>query len=439
MKNLAIILVSCFFILFSCKKESSLNDNQLVNKVTQTKVINDLKFKLLPTGSNQFTFSVYNPNNKDYVLLIKKDTIELASFPFKDSEASVKFDFLKNQPYDLIIRSSQENTDTIFQEDFIIPGYIHNYSNKFNYEKLVSFNVRVDFDMSPSRNMIYYIDEHGQYPVFLLKRLSIADKKIDVIDANFFSTKVRCKNDSQLIVPDKDYNNRFLGTDSCALLNYDVNTHKTSFIDWCSSNPNGWGGYSRVLQNSILVPNPEISNTVSLINLSDNSKITYTGDTKSIGEGYNRIGWNGKVLNFSTNSFEKQLPFLNEKTHVEYFDEKSGYYVAVEYSRDAENETYSRMIIYKDLKIVYEQPFEKGRVFDFPNDNNLEDNKLIFSQTYNYDSVVRFSGYYVLDITTKEITFLQSDNDVPRCDFMSKDKKSIISIGYFEIYKITME
>lgn len=98
------------------------------------------------------------------------------------------------------------------------------------------------------------------------------------------------------------------------------------------------------------------------------------------------------------------------------------------------------MIIYKDNKVVYEQPFEKGRWFNFPSATNLKDNQLIFQQGYDYDSTVRYDGYYLLDISTKKITFLQNDNNnYVKYDFFNdSNKNSFISVRPYEIYKITM-
>ena len=70
----------------------------------------------------------------------------------------------------------------------------------------------------------------------------------------------------------------------------------------------------------------------------------------------------------------------------------------------------------------------------------IKDNKLIFQQGYDYDSTVRFDGYYLLDISTKKITFLQNDsNNYVKYDFFNdNNKNSFISVRPYEIYRITM-
>ncbi len=285
--------------------------------------------------------------------------------------------------------------------------------------------------------MIFYLDYINNKPV--LKRLSLTDKKLDVLDENFFSLLIRSKSDNQLIVRTSKYNNRYLMSDTCALLNYDVNSHETSFIDWGSAS---YGRFSRVVNNSILVSNPVSTNSISLINLADNSKKIYPADIRYLSEtSFNQMYLGGEILNFANFNFENRLPFLNANTSIRYFDENSQYCITAEYFRESQSSSYfSRMIIYKDNKIVYEQPFEKGRWISFPSVINLKDNKLIFHQGYDYDSTIRFDGYYLLDISAKKITFLQNDNNnFVKYDFFNdSNKNSFISVRPYEIYKITM-
>jgi len=441
MKKLIGILSILSILIYSCKTEVIQTDKSLAIKDTLKTTIGDLKFKLAPTATDQFTFSVLNPNSKIYTLFLKKDNKEVANYSLVTENNSgnisstiVKYNFLPNSVYQILIRATKENTDTVFQEDFTIREYTHQYFNKFNYEKLATINQRLDFDISPSRNVLFYIDYINNKPV--LKRLSLTDKKLEVLDENFFSLLIRSKGDNQLITSTRKYNNRYLKEDSCALLSYDVNTHETSFLDWGSAD---YGRFSRVVNNSIMVSNPVSTNSISLINLSDNSKKKYTADIRYLSEySFNQIYLEGKMLNFSNFNFEDRLPFLNSNSSIAYFDDNSQYYITVEYFQESQSlPYYSRMIIYKDNKIVYEQPFEKGRSFSFPSIIDLKDNKLIFYQSYDYDSTIRFEGYYLLDITTREITFLQNDNNnFVKFDFFS-DKGSFISVRPYEIYKIT--
>lgn len=445
MKNLILILAILSVVFYSCETDEIQSDHTLEIKDTIKTAISDLKFKIDPTTTDQFKFSILNPKNKTVKLYLKKGNTDVANFLLTTENnlpdilsAKVKYNFSPNDVYQILIRETRETMDTVFQEEFTLNGYTHKYSNQFKYEKLASINQRLDFDISPSGNVIFYLDYINNKPV--LKRLSLVDKKLDVIDEDFFSLLIRSRSDNQLITSSKKYNNRFLKVDSCALLNYNVNTRETSFIDWGSGD---YGRFSRVVNNSIMVSNPVSTNSISLVNFSDNSKKVYPADIRYLSEySFNQIYLGREIFNFSNFSFEDRLPFLNSNTSIAYFDDNSQYFITIEYLRESQSltSTYTRMIIYKDNKIVYEQPFEKGRYFTFPSTINLTDNKLIFYQYYDYDSTVRLDGYYLLDLKTKETTLLQNDsNNYVKFDFFrDSNKGSFISVRPYEIYKITM-
>ncbi len=445
MKNLILILAILSVVFYSCETDEIQTDHTLEKKDTIKTAISDLKFKIDPTTTDQFKFSILNPKNKTVKLYLKKGNTDVANFLLTTENnlpdilsAEVKYNFSPNDVYQILIRETRETMDTVFQEEFTLNGYTHKYSNQFNYEKLASINQRLDFDISPSGNVIFYLDYINNKPV--LKRLSLVDKKLDVIDEDFFSLLIRSRSDNQLITSSKKYNNRFLKVDSCALLNYNVNTRETSFIDWGSGD---YGRFSRVVNNSIMVSNPVSTNSISLVNFSDNSKKVYPADIRYLSEySFNQIYLGREIFNFSNFSFEDRLPFLNSNTSIAYFDDNSQYFITIEYLRESQSltSTYTRMIIYNDNKIVYEQPFEKGRYFMFPSRINLTDNKLIFYQYYDYDSTVRLDGYYLLDLKTKETTLLQNDsNKYVKFDFFrDSNKDSFISVRPYEIYKITM-
>jgi hypothetical protein len=436
-----VALLSLF--LYSCQKGETSAVDTGVKKDTITRMINDLKFKLNPTADDQFAFLVPYQYNKSYKLYLKKDNKDLADYKLiadnntGSLNATVKYNFLIYENYDILVRSARENNDTVYIEEFTIKNYIHHYINKFNYEKLATINQTIDFDISPSRNIIYYTDYINNKLV--LKRLSLTDKNIEVLDEDFFSLLIRSKNDNELIVRSGSYNNHFLGSDSCALLDYDVFTKKSSFIDWGSAD---YGRFSRVVNSSIMVSNPVYTGSISLINLTDETKRTYQADIGYLREySFDNIYLGNDIFDFTVYDFSNTLPFLNSNSAVSYYDEDSGYYITVEYFQESSaSAVYSRMIIYKDNKVVYEQPYEKGRSFNFPRLINLEDNELIFNQCYEYDSTIRFDGYYMLDINTKEITLLQNDdnNYVKNDFFIFSNKNSFISVRPYEIYKITV-
>jgi len=64
MKKLIGILSILSILIYSCKTEVIQTDKSLAIKDTLKTTIGDLKFKLAPTATDQFTFSVLNPNSK---------------------------------------------------------------------------------------------------------------------------------------------------------------------------------------------------------------------------------------------------------------------------------------------------------------------------------------------------------------------------------------
>lgn len=450
MKKLTLVLtllsIFTFFSIlpYSCKTEDDETVVVTVEKDTVQSTIQDLQFKIYPTATDQFTISVLTSKSKMYKLYLKKGGKVVAETPFVAqstegdiSDAKVKYNFSPNENYQIAIQSTRENEDTVFIEEFIIDSYKHQYSNKFTYEKLASIELLLEFDISPSRNVIYYLDYINNQ--VKLNRLSLTDHKLQLLDENFFSLLLRSKSDNELIVGNRTYNNHFLKLDSMALLSYNVDTRETSFIDWGSGD---YGRFSRVVNNSILVTNPMEANSISLINLSDNSKKSYVGDFRYLNEySFDHIFLEGGMLNFSNFRFETRLPFLNSNQGIVYFDEASQYYITVEQFRESDlSSVRSRMIIYKDNKVVYEQPFEREKSFNFPGIIDLSDHKLIFQHIYGYDSTVRLDGYYMLDINKKELTLLQNDNNgyYKNDFFIQSNKSSFISVRPKEIYKITI-
>jgi hypothetical protein len=448
MKKLLCALTCLSVLISSCTKEENLPEKGVVKgetiKDTLRTVITDLKFKLYPTANDQFIFSLRAENNKTYKLYLIENDKELSNSLFVPESnnpgilnTTVSCNFLPYKYYEILIRSLREDKDTVFIEDFPIYGYIHKYANKFNYEKLASITQKLDFDISPSRNVIFYIDYINNK--FVLKRLSLTDNKLEILDEDFVTLILRSKNDNELITKSQKYNNRYLGFDSCAIISYDINSKISSFIDWGSMD---YGHLSRVVNNKILLSNPIVTNTVSLVNLSDGSKKIFPADNQYLREdNYDQIYKGNDILDFATLNFVNRLPFLSSNSSIAYFDENSQYYITTEYFGELQTTTvYSRMIIFKNDKIVAELPFERGRSFSLPRIINMSDNKLIFHQSYEYDSDVKLDGYYLLDISTNKLTLLQNDNNnYVKYDFFTGiDKNTFISIRPYEIFRITV-
>ena len=77
MKYLILILVFSPLFMLSCTSDEILNDNSKEMTIV-AKTIDDLDFKLNPTASDKFTFSIRSQAGKAYSLFLKKDDKELA-------------------------------------------------------------------------------------------------------------------------------------------------------------------------------------------------------------------------------------------------------------------------------------------------------------------------------------------------------------------------
>lgn len=444
-KKLLIILTWFWVLFYSCKENEIIMCNNQFDKDTIKTVLNDLKFKIIPISVDQFKIIISGVNGKTYQLFLENNNQVLHNCMLDKMTSTealfstvIRYNFSPYKLYNIVIREFGEDRRTVSIGTFTIFDYKYKYIDKFHYELIASIHQRCDFDISPSRDMIFYNDYIDNK--FILRRLSITDKKLEIIDDNFFSRLIRVNN-NKLIVATKKINNHFLGGDSCALLEYDLNTHKTSFIDWGSDD---YGRYSRVVNNSIMVTNPLFSNLVTLIDLSDNSKRKHTEDFRYLREyNFDQIYVGNKIYDFSNASFTNILPFQNSNSSIVYYDKNSQYIITEEFFRESPPSSvyYSKMVIYKNNKIVYEQPFEKGRTFCFPKIINLNGNKLIFHQYYDYESTVRYDGYYQLDLITKEIIPLHYESNIfMQYDFFNiSGKNSFISIRSNEIFKITMD
>jgi hypothetical protein len=447
MKKLIILIALVSIFMYSCDNEEIIKPEPVqLQKDTITSIKTDLKFKIAPTATDQFQISVLNEEEKSMILFLNTGNQQLLKSELTEDPnmqgnliGTIRYSFASDDLYSIAIKSSWENTDTVFQEIFTIPLYNHKYYSRLSYELLASINQRLDFDISPSRDVIFYLDYNNMHPI--LKRLSLADKKLDILDDEFSSLLIRSVSDNQLIIFPKEYNNRFLGVDSCAILTYDVDTRNTSFLGWGSSD---YGRFSRVINNSIMVSNPVYTNSISLLDLSDNSAREFQADVRYLRQyNFDHIYMGNRIFDFSDFRFVNKLPSLKENSSIIYHDENSQYFITEEYFHEPfpSLSSYSRMVIYKDNDIVFEQPFEKGKFLNFPSIVNLDDNKLMFYQYHDYDSKLRFDGYYQLDLDTKEIVPIhyKSDSYIRFDFFNSNDKQSFISVGPYDIYKISLD
>jgi hypothetical protein len=248
--------------------------------------------------------------------------------------------------------------------------------------------------------------------------------------------------DNEILV-EGSYGNRPLGTDSVALLRYNIQTGQSSFIDYVSPN---YGRFSHVINNHILVTNPVFtSGTSSLIDLKDNSKVLYPNSALKfalVGENnFDHIYYENQVVDPVTGSLQTKLP-LTDSSGIEYIDSATQYTITSKYTfynpDDSLNYYKSRLAVYLQNNRVYQGDFDNTRLFQIGRQLNIHNNRILFYQSFGYDTRYRIDGYYLLDLNTQQVRLTQCDSTPYVIDDFQLDDHTIISVRADGIYKITL-
>nr|WP_321354778.1 hypothetical protein [uncultured Draconibacterium sp.] len=441
-QSINLFIISVFFVFSSCSKEDTEPYDDFLQKDTITTINDDLRFKIYPMSDTQFRFSILNDSGKNYELLLMsaQDTlltqqIDQENIGFSGLHTDVSYQFNPNQYYGIVVSASYEEDNTIIQEKFS-QVYQHQYRSGLNYQKLADIDQLLDVDITPQRDAIFYEDYVNNQIV--LKRLLLKDSNLEVLDEDFPSTMMRSIDTANVIFEMGFYDNRYLGKDSIAVVALNLNTNEHQFLGWGSGD---YGRYSRIVNNNIFISNPVETGTVTRIDLSDHSSQEYSADIRYLNENnYDNIYLNGEVYDFNTSTFNNLFPSLGSNYYVGYSDAELGYSIVVEsFYDESELEGYSRFLVYKDDKIVYEQPYEKELTLQFPSLMDFSSGKIVFYKGYDFSSYIRFDGYYTLNLRTRQVELLQNDDDryIKRDFFINKDSNSFISVRPYQIYKIT--
>ncbi len=439
-----LFIISLFFIFSSCTKEEVEPGSDSVQKDVIIIDVSDLDFKIAPLSDTQFDFMIINQTEKKYELelICAQDTllsqkIESKKDGYANLYTGVSYQFDPNKLYQIDVYASHVENNTIVKEKFQC-SYQHQYKNGLNYQELAEINQWLEADITPSRDAIFYEDYVKNK--IILKRLLLKDNSLEVMNEDFISTTMRAIDTSNVILEKRFYDNRYLGKDSSAVVALNLSTNEQHFLGWGSGD---YGRYSRIVNNNIFISNPLETGTVTRIDLSDHSSMSYPADIRFLSENsYDNIYLNGEAYDFNTSTFKNLFPTLGVNYYVAYSDAELGYSIVVERFHDeSESEVYSRFLVYHDDKIVYEEPYEKAVTFQFPALMDFSSDKIIFYKGYDYSSVVRFDGYYTLNLKTKQIELLQNDSEeynyIKRDFFINKDSNSFISVRPHRIYKIS--
>lgn len=429
---------------FSCSKHNS--DIALpVTKPAYIKDVSGLLFKAEPVSNKevQVLFS-YTGNGRDLsTLLLKKDTTTVGTYPINKSDngsfsADITYDFSAGQYYNFVVQTNTVS-DTIYS--YNIKQYTHIFKSAYAYQMLLPLQQFIDVDIAPSRNYMFVEDDINN--TVTLKRLSLLTNMVDYTKTGFYSRQIRGISDDEFAANSYEYKTFTPGTDSVALAAYNITTGKTRFIDWGSSD---YGRISRVVDGHLLVSNPIYTGDVTLVNLADNSKIVYPGNsidfTRILERSYDNIYFQNQAINTTTGDIYSPLHVQNNEG-IEYIDKATGLGITSTYNVTT-TPVYSytsSMNIYKGQNKIFSSDAVTNRLFSFPKILREINGAIVFAQTFGYDTVFdanKIDGYYALDLNTNKVSLIQCDGANYISDFQLDDK-NIISVRTGGIYRLTKQ
>ncbi|MCJ8208392.1 hypothetical protein MUY27_01640 [Mucilaginibacter sp. RS28] len=447
MKNLALLPLIAILLLSSCSKKDKVQPFDNASKT----IIKDeglIAFKAMPLADNQLKIALAPEGPVATKMILRQDTNTLATMPVtRDANgyaaATFTYAFKSGVKYNVVIQSPVAGTDTLKQ--YHIADYQHQYVKKYNYTQVLALHQSLGsnyFDISPSRRYIFIQDDVNN--VVQTKKLDLQTMAVTTLDFDFTGSPIRAVSDNELLA----FGNKTTanvptpadpGNDAVVLAKYNTDSKQSTFVSFVS---NGYGRISRVINNHVLVTNPVFTaKTASLINLGDLSAVKYSlnsFDFTAIHEySFNHIIYSNSFVNPANGAITTpvQLPANSGLIDV---DDATGYAFATNFSKDAKNNPLVGFSVYKGNNEVFRSDFKYGRGDYFPIIYNISNNSVIFYRHFGFDTTVNLDGYYQLNISTGEITLLQTDsNPYVITDYQVADG-SIISVRNDGVYKLTI-
>lgn len=444
-----IYLMVVALLVSSCSKKS---DNP--SPSTRKAIIKDvglIPFKAIPLADNQLKLAFLK--NQQRVLtsvVLRIDTATLATMAVLDDgnrgsvSATFNYAFQPGKTYNFVVTAKDPASDTIYH--YQVQGYAHRFVKSFKYQKVLSLQQSLgpdNFDLSPLRNYLFIGDYVNN--VTQLKRVSLQDLSVQpvatIIDLN--GSPIRAVSDNELLVyANKNTNISGLpatadpGNDAIILCRYDLNSQKSSFVDYVSS---GYGRVSRIINNHVLVTNPIFTaQTASLIDLGSLNKVKFplsSFDFTTINEySFGHILHSNSIVNPANGSIVTPVN-VNSNSGLIELDDATGYAFVGSGRTDAGGKIATGYSVYKNNTPVYQSDFIYGSHY-FPIIYNIRNDIVTFYQSYGYDTVVNIDGYYTLNLKTKEVKLIQDDSNLyVISDYQMKDG-STLSVRADGVYKL---
>lgn len=405
-----LLMVLSGIAVFSCNRATE----PAPTPIDEPPVIEDITgipFKISPVSNSAFFFRIHNSPYLFDSLKLELAGEELAGSSFQDigglSEARLDYSFEADQAYNLVLESVVTR-DTVFR--YRIGEYIHRYHYAFDYQKLTDFTNRTDFDLSPSRQTIFFCDYINN--IFVLKKLNLTTDELTVLDDDFDNGNlIRALSDQEIMYGSKRWNDRYLQEDSLALVKFNLDTQAKELLDFGSQD---YGRFSSVVNNHIMLTHPFFNGqeaSSAVIDLEDGSKTIISGDYIFPRENtYDQIYLNHSIFDFDTKTFVEPLD-LQADAEIMYFDEENDLGLAVNFDYGQEQVADTKIQVYRNGNFVFEDDYEQGRSILVPRIIQEEDDKIILFIQYQFDTEFLYDGYYELDLAQQTIRLIQNDGE----------------------------
>jgi hypothetical protein len=397
-----------------------------------------------PLAANQLQLTFPWSINLAKVYL-KQDTTVLGVFPAVPQPefsyfANINYPFVAGQHYDFVVESAPVNGVAI---RYHLLNYTHTYLALFTYQKLLSLTQSLgpnEFDISPSHNYLFITDDVKN--TIVTKRLSLTDGSIDTI-SNIPYGFLRAVSDNEILAPGYSYNGRPFGGDTTVVLRYNIFTKQSSFVTFASGN---YGRQSRIIDNHIIVTQPVFPGNSVLLNLADTSKIVYPGSTVNfslIGENnFDHLYYANQLVDPVTGAFKSILP-ATDSAGIDIIDSSTGYAITSWYSTPTGATPpvayfKSHFGVYAQGNYLYQSDNATNLTYSIPRRTSITGNRILFYQSFGWDSTFHISGYYQLDLNTKTTTLLHCITTPYIVEDFQFDPHTMISVHSDGVYRVTL-
>ncbi|WP_188930917.1 hypothetical protein [Puia dinghuensis] len=397
-----------------------------------------------PLATNQLQLTFPTSYHIAQVFL-KKDTTVLGQFPVTrqsgNDNANITYPFEPGQQYSFIVESAPADGIVI---RYALRNYTHTYITSFTFQQLLSLTQSLglnEFDISPSRKTLFITDDEHNW--LITKRLSLTDGSIDSSSGVPYGV-LRAISDSELLVSGSSYNGRFPGGDTAILARYNLYTKKTSFVAFVSAN---YSRISRIIDNHLLITQPLYPGNSQLISLVDTSTTTYPYSSVNfvlIGtNNFDHLYYRNQIVDPITGTFHNLIP-ATDSAGIEVTDNATGYTITSWYSPIFPDSVppvgyyKSHLGVYAHGNSIYQSNNLTNCSFNIPRQTSITNNRLVFYESFGWDTTFHISGYYQLDLNTKTTTLLHCYSTPYGTEDFQLDPHTIISVHADGVYRVTL-